>query len=1515
MSFKRLLGISAATVAFLVLPLTAFSQARMGEGSFASAPPFHKAKTSPDGPGFNATAMLTREIFVDELPSVRQDALDVPGRPIPTNDWWTDLINSRFSGALWSYPAMLHTSDEGVRIDYPTYWADQGKEIKSRSSVTVGGVGFRAASAVAADWHDWDVRFRMLSASSVGEISTTSVHGSPFTWFEFTGVAPQLRCSADPTLFDVTDSFAGIKIGDDLYGVYYPAGCQPEVLADGTLSFPSDTFWVVMALLRTDADLHLFAPYATSIPRRTTVGWNYDETTARITTTWQVEAVNLRRPGDEAPVLQGFLPHAYKYTLSDASLSFVDDGGFMTPRGTLRLAASSTGSFAYAYRFSGMLPTYAAPQTPESAGEGAFRQEVMRKLMSDYAERGTFGSDTYWGGKGLLQMAFNMSFAKESGETAIYEESRRRLREALVDWLTYTPGEDSHFFSYYPRWGAMLGFDVSYDSDSFNDHHFHYGYFTYAAALLCMEDPDFARDYGDLLTLIAKDYANWDREDTRFPFMRTLDPWNGHSWAGGLGDPGNDNGNGQESTSEAMQSWGGLYLLGVALGDREMRDAGIWGWSTEARATREYWYDVDAPRQANVGGRQPWAGKGSRIGNYDYSEYPYAYNSNITGKGIGWWTWFGGDPLFMHGIQWMPVSPALDYLSWDSDFTAWAFDDMMRGANSAYSHSWFESTTNSDNGDRIEPLADNDWGNVALTYLERSNPTEAALIFDEALAKGSHIATAISTGHISYYVIHSHLTYGDPDFSIHADIPTAQVRRRADGTATYIVYNPTDADRLVSFYSEEGALVRRVTAPARRLAAICADPVASDIDFTSSEGLVIPPGAASKLSWRTLDQYGAGMDGHSATAMLQDGAPASLSPDRLLSVNAGAARGSKFTITLTDGDAVRVVEFTVNDRPVASVATIEGLPDIIEMGVESAPVLMVTDQYGAAMDASDVLWSAVSADGQISSGPSSRLLLPCAGKFTVRASSASCGAMSEKNLFVVPPMPLVSLGAKVAASSAENVGTLPDGACDGDPEERWGSHHTDDEWLVVDLGEDCLISRAELLWEAAYASRYELQTAPDGCRMTQLEVEYAGQRHTVTVPADDQWTTVVTEQASGPGMKSTLMNNANGRYVRMRGLQRGTDYGYSLYEISIYGLRSSLPDDAVIGVDFSMPEMTDCGTSVPLTPRAFTRSGDVKKDVAITWSADKEARFDGNIFTPLAAGFYTVTARCNESSASSGRIFVNDVERVASVSLAATQLKVAQGMTASVAYTVMNQFMAPFSGDASALAISVIDEQGHPADDASYDPVSMTFRADNTGRYYIDFGGLARCSVDVVPLSEINLALRRQASASSSNGGNRPSLAVDGVADTRWESEWSEPHTFTVDLESCYLLNRVSILWEGAYATSYRILTSCDGNRWDDVAAVDDCTGGYDTQSFSPIAARYVRICLDRRALPAYGFSIRELEVYGLQYISGTDSAVMDAAGGDERWYNLQGQPIMAPVTPGIYIHVSGGKSSKILIR
>lgn len=1513
-------GTIVAAIAALGLAYPGVSQTivPVGSGSVASAPPTYKAKTTPGGAGFNATAMLSRKIYADEMPAVNDGMFDVPGRPIPTNDWWTDIINNQFSGALWSYPAMLRTSVDGVDVNYPTYWADHGKEIKSKTFLTIGASRFRASATIAKDWHDWDVVFRMPSATGDGEMTVTAVHGSPFTWFEYTGgIRPEVRFSATPTLFGTALGQTGVKVGDDLYGIYFPAGATPMLNADGKMIFDGDVPWVVVALLRSEDELTAFSRYATSIPRETRVSWKYDEPTARVVTEWQVTADNLRG-GASSPVLQGFLPHAYKYALTGASLNFIDDKGFMTPRGTMKLAASDAGDFAYSYQFSGMLPAYAAPVE----GEG-FSRDVLDKLMSDYAAKGSFGGDTYWGGKGLVQMALNMSFARQSGNREVYMESRKRLREALVDWLTYTPGEDHTFFSYYPRWGAMLGFDVSYDSDAFNDHHFHYGYFTYAAALLCMEDKDFAAEYGELLTMIAKDYANWDRDDARFPFMRTLNPWSGHSWAGGLGDHGNDNGNGQESTSETMQSWGGIYLLGVALGNKEMRDAGLWGWNTEARATREYWYDVDAPRPANEGGRKAWPGKGEKQGNYKYDEYPYAYNSNITGKGIGWWTWFGGDPLFMHGIQWMPISPALDYLSWDKDFVGWAYDDMMSGANSTYSHSWFETTTNTSDGSTIEPLAANDWGNVTLAYLQRTNPVKAARIFDEALEKGMHIATAVSTAHISYFVTHSHITYGDPDFDVHADIPTAQASVREDGTKTYTVYNPGTEDCTVNFYDRSGALVKSVTAPAGKLAAISADPVATDIELKLTNGNIIPPAASSAFTVRVLDQYGAGMTGITPEVSLQQNAPAVISGNAL-KINADAKRDTSFDLYVKSGEFEKSVTITVNDPPVASSTVISGVPEICERGMEFTPVLTVTDQYRATSEPEDAEWTLTASDGtaKVVKAP---LKIDSAGKYTLSAVSASLNAKATADIFVSPELPLLSQGADVAASSAENIGTMPAGAVDGDKSVRWGSAHTDNEWIVIDLGENCYLSKVNINWEAAFASRYELQLAPDGAAMQQVEANYAGQTQTVTVPVESAWTTIAEEQASSAGDKTTALN-ATGRYLRMKGIERGSVYGYSFYELEAYGLRESMHADTVIGVDFGMPAVMDRNRTITLQPKAYTRGGDVKENVAVEWSADKEADFSGNDFTPRSHGIYTVTALLPGSGSTSASLFVNDVESPASISLEKESYTAIQGEDILIPFQVMNQFMAPFIGDAGSIRVTVTDEDGNDGGDVVYDPDAMTLRtslsaADKT--YTLDFGGLASCTVIVRPISEVNLALGKEAwSSSAENDGLTASYAVDGKLDTRWGSKFNDEEWMIVDLGKPYLLTNVRLYWNApAYATHYNVLASATDND-DDYQLLDSRSGYSNTGDAENHAInsdktyRYVKVVGHKRST-GYGTSIDELEVYGKHsdMISGTDGIGLDTEC-DEVWYTIQGMRLGGrPSASGIYILVdSKGNSRKVII-
>ena len=731
-----------AAAAFSAVAWAGYAQEilREGDASYASYTPWSKARTfGADGKvvrrGDQSRIMQNRPLYL----------VDKKSFPLPTNDWWTDALVSRWTGNLWSYPAKVVIGASGVRVAFPTYWIDNGTEVKERSAVVVGAKGaFNPDATLVESWHDWDVE--MVLRDGAKSMRTTLVHGSPFTWVEYSGVNVAVAPENGPG--EVVEKTAGgyvLKVGDDHYGVW----------EDGRS-------YVVIGLLPSRADFSRLAPYATAIIRSTRVDWKYDEKTAELTTTWNVMTEDLTGKAKNPIALQGFQPHHLRRT--KPQFKTMDGISWLTPRGEQRIAAGN--SLSIVYDFPGLLPCWAAPREGDSAAS-PYRADLFRRLLADYAARGNFGGDTYWGGKGLFQMAGAMMAAREIGDAATFAKARERLRAQFEDWLTWTPGEDNFYFSYIPRWGGLVGENTSYDSDAFNDHHFHYGYFTWSGALLCLVDEDFKSRFGGMLKLIAKDYANWDRTDKRFPLFRTFDPWAGHSFAGGIGDGA---GNGQESSSEAMQGWGGLYLLGLALGDDDMRDAGIFGYVSEARGTAEYWFDRDRK-------------------NIDYTKYTKPYNSNLTCHGVGWWTYFSGDPVWMHSIQWLPNSPALDYLSEDLKFAKWDYDTM-----------WGSKHVSGWDGE----LGNASLGNVVLSYLQRSDPEQAAAIFDKLEREGRGVVKNADTGHLTYWATHSHLSWGELDFSVRADFPAARAFVK-DGKRTYMAWNAGNAPRKVRFFDGKGA--------------------------------------------------------------------------------------------------------------------------------------------------------------------------------------------------------------------------------------------------------------------------------------------------------------------------------------------------------------------------------------------------------------------------------------------------------------------------------------------------------------------------------------------------------------------------------------------------------------------------------------------------------------------------------------------------------------------------------------
>jgi hypothetical protein len=121
-------------------------------------------------------------------------------------------------------------------------------------------------------------------------------------------------------------------------------------------------------------------------------------------------------------------------------------------------------------------------------------------------------------------------------------------------------------------------------------------------------------------------------------------------------------------------------------------------------------------------------------------------------------------------------------------------------------------------------------------------------------------------------------------------------------------------------------------------------------------------------------------------------------------------------------------------------------------------------------------------------------------------------------------------GKPTTASSTENAGTPASAATDGNTGTRWSSAFSDPQWLQVDLGATHSINKVALNWEAAYAKAFQIQTSNDG----------------------KSWTTIYST-TTGTGGVQNLSVSGSGRYVRVNGTQRATQYGYSLWEFGVYG--------------------------------------------------------------------------------------------------------------------------------------------------------------------------------------------------------------------------------------------------------------------------------------------------------------------------------------------------------------------------
>ena len=171
---------------------------------------------------------------------------------------------------------------------------------------------------------------------------------------------------------------------------------------------------------------------------------------------------------------------------------------------------------------------------------------------------------------------------------------------------------------------------------------------------------------------------------------------------------------------------------------------------------------------------------------------------------------------------------------------------------------------------------------------------------------------------------------------------------------------------------------------------------------------------------------------------------------------------------------------------------------------------------------------------------------------------------------------LLSLNKPTTASSVENAGTPASAAVDGNTGTRWSSAFSDPQWIQVDLGGTATVSQVVLNWETAYARAFQVQISDNG----------------------SSWTNLYSTTA-GTGGTQTLNVTGSGRYVRVYGTQRATQWGYSLWEFSVYGTGGGTtdPPDAFWGDTSTIPAAQNV-----LTVKILNRTNGKYPDSQVFWS-------------------------------------------------------------------------------------------------------------------------------------------------------------------------------------------------------------------------------------------------------------------------------------------------------------------------
>lgn len=433
-----------------------------------------------------------------------------------------------------------------------------------------------------------------------------------------------------------------------------------------------------------------------------------------MTIDWGVQKYsNISNNGDDVELLSYALPH-HQASLGNSSANITDQC-ISTFHGNTCLVKGNRWTLSEDL---GPAMSFTAPRPPEPAAIPTLAQTLSEDLkyqLSSNMKRGA--ADTYFSGKllarlgrvvvianelldlaagraeyddvdvGSLALATKAAVAADLPSKESIKDAIEQLKQGVEIWLTkpeatylydqswggfvncgcrYTgKGGNGYCNNTFPGCPALADVNEDFGNAWYADHHYHYGYHVYAAAVVAKFDPAWGEKFFDEIMLYIRDFAN-PFEDKYFTPFRQKDWFLGSSWASGIvSAETSPHGRDEESSSEAIAAYEAVTLFGTVMADHFaktknaklktaeiVRDAGQLLVATELSATNRYWHVWNSATHN--------------------STYPSAYTLPVVGMMhetmASFGTWFSPQPVVSYGIQLMPLTPVAE----QRDVPEWA---------------------------------------------------------------------------------------------------------------------------------------------------------------------------------------------------------------------------------------------------------------------------------------------------------------------------------------------------------------------------------------------------------------------------------------------------------------------------------------------------------------------------------------------------------------------------------------------------------------------------------------------------------------------------------------------------------------------------------------------------------------------------------------------------------------------------------------------------------------------------